>query len=184
MTRKFKAGVLTVSDKGYAGTRPDESGKQVAALLESRGFQVVRRHLLPDEREMISRLLEQWADEELVSLIATTGGTGLSPRDVTPQATEDVIHYAVSGISETMRAAGMSVTPHAMLSRGLAGVRGGCLIINLPGSTKAALENLEAVLPALPHALAKLAGDTSDCAGTDRSTFSKEHTGNCRRGTQ
>lgn len=182
MIHQFKAGVLTVSDKGYAGARPDESGKEVAALLDSRGFQVVKRQIVPDERQMISRILEQWVDEGHLSLIATTGGTGLSPRDVTPQATEDVIHYAIPGIPEAMRAGSMTITPHAMLSRGLAGVRGDCLIINLPGSTRGALENLQAVLPALPHALAKIAGDASDCADAGHGTVSKERTGKCRCG--
>lgn len=166
MAFQFKTGVLTVSDKGYAGLRIDESGKAVSALLESSGFPVIFRRTVPDRLDSIIRVLTSWADEEKLSLIVTTGGTGLSPRDVTPQATEEVIDYAVPGIGETMRARSLSVTPHAMLSRAVAGVRGTCLIINLPGSTRGALENLEVVLPALTHGLAKLAGDTADCAGT------------------
>lgn len=167
MAFQFKTGVLTVSDKGYAGLRIDESGKAVSALLESSGFRVFFRQTVPDRVDSIIQVLTSWADEEKLSLIVTTGGTGLSPRDVTPQATEAVIDYAVPGISEAMRARSLSVTPHAILSRAVAGVRGTCLIVNLPGSTRGALENLEVVLPALAHGLAKLAGDTADCAGVD-----------------
>ena len=167
MAFQFKTGVLTVSDKGYAGLRIDESGKAVSSLLESSGFQVFFSHTVPDRVDSIIRVLTSWADEEKLSLIVTTGGTGLSPRDVTPQATEAVIDYAVPGIGEAMRARSLSVTPHAILSRAVAGVRGTCLIVNLPGSTRGALENLEVVLPALAHGLAKLAGDTADCAGVD-----------------
>jgi len=164
MGQSFKAGVLTISDKGYAGLRIDESGKAISNLLSSQGYSVVLQKIVPDERPVIARTLVQWVDEEKLSLIVTTGGTGLSPRDVTPQATEEIIAYAVPGIAEAMRAKSMSVTPHAMLSRAVAGVRNACLIVNLPGSTRGAVENLEVVLPALPHALSKLAGDTSDCA--------------------
>ena len=180
MALEFRTGVLIVSDKGYAGLRVDESGKAVSALLSSNGFPVVIRQIVPDEHEDIVRTLIRWADEEDLSLIVTTGGTGLSPRDVTPQATEEVIHYAVSGIAEAMRAASMSITPHAMLSRGVAGVRGACLIVNLPGSTRGALENLGVVLPALPHALSKLSGDTSDCADAEPGTVCLRATGECR----
>jgi molybdopterin adenylyltransferase len=171
MNPGFKAGVLTVSDKGFAGLRPDESGEAVFELLSSHGYRVVSRETVPDERELISHALVRWADEEALSLIVTTGGTGVSPRDVTPQATEQVIDYAVCGIAEAMRARSMSVTPHAMLSRAVVGVRGTCLILNLPGSTRGALQNLEVVLPALPHALSKLAGDTSDCGTGEQSTL-------------
>lgn len=170
MGQELKAGVLTISDKGYAGLRIDESGKAVSNLLASRGYSVVLQKIVPDERPLISETLVQWVDEENVAVIVTTGGTGLSPRDVTPQATEAIIDYAVPGIAEAMRAKSMSVTPHAMLSRAVAGVRNGCLIVNLPGSTRGALENLEVVLPALPHALSKLAGDTSDCAPPPENT--------------
>ncbi len=164
MGQDLKAGVLTISDKGYAGLRIDESGKAVSNLLSSQGYSVLLQKIVPDEQPLIAQALVQWVDEEELSLIVTTGGTGLSPRDVTPQATEEIIEYAVPGIPEAMRAKSMSVTPHAMLSRAVAGVRNTCLIVNLPGSTRGALENLEVVLPALPHALSKLAGDTSDCA--------------------
>ncbi len=164
MPTDIKAGVLTISDKGHAGLRIDESGQAVSSLLVSQGYSVVIYQIVPDEQDLIARTLAQWVDEEDLSLIVTTGGTGLSPRDVTPQATEQVIDYTVPGLAEAMRAKSMSITPHAMLSRAVAGVRRTCLIVNLPGSTRGALENLEVVLPALPHALSKLAGDTSDCA--------------------
>jgi molybdenum cofactor synthesis domain-containing protein len=164
MTPDFKTGVLTVSDKGYAGLRTDESGKAISNLLASQAYSVIIQRIVPDERSLIARTLARWVDEEGLSLIVTTGGTGLSPRDVTPQATEDIIDYVVPGIAEAMRAKSTSITPHAMLSRAVAGVRKACLIVNLPGSTRGAKENLEVVLPALPHALSKLGGDTSDCA--------------------
>ncbi|HDR15048.1 MAG TPA: MogA/MoaB family molybdenum cofactor biosynthesis protein [Desulfobacteraceae bacterium] len=164
MVPDLKTGVLTVSDKGYAGLRVDESGKAVSKLLASQGYSVVLHAVVPDESPLIARTLIQWVDEEHLALIVTTGGTGLSPRDVTPQATQQIIDFIVPGIGEAMRAKSMSATPHAMLSRAVAGVRNTCLILNLPGSTRGALENLEVVLPALPHALSKLAGDTSDCA--------------------
>jgi molybdopterin adenylyltransferase len=164
MTPDIKAGVLTISDKGHAGLRIDESGQAVSNLLVSQGYSVVIYQIVPDEQPLIARTLAQWVDEEDLSLIVTTGGTGLSPRDVTPQATEQILDYTVPGLAEAMRAKSISITPHAMLSRAVAGVRRTCLIVNLPGSTRGALENLEVVLPALPHALSKLAGDTSDCA--------------------
>jgi molybdenum cofactor synthesis domain-containing protein len=120
--------------------------------------------ILPDDIASIVSLLTDWSDREHLDLIVTTGGTGLTPRDVTPQATLQVLDYEIPGMAEVMRMQSLSKTPHAMLSRAVAGVRRGTMIINLPGSPKGARENLQAVLPALPHALAKLAGDPSDCA--------------------
>jgi molybdenum cofactor synthesis domain-containing protein len=125
---------------------------------------VVCQQILPDEKAQITATLLDWADNQQLGLILTTGGTGLSPRDLTPQATEAVLDYQIPGMAEAMRAASLRKTPHAMLSRALAGVRGKTLILNLPGSPKAVRENLAAVLPALPHAVAKLQGDMSDCA--------------------
>ncbi len=159
-----RAGVLTVSDKGAQGLREDESGRVVAQLLEGKGYTVAKQGIIPDESDQIARTLRNWADDEHLALIITSGGTGLTPRDVTPQATMSVIDYEVPGMAEAMRAESLKKTPHAMLSRAVTGVRGTCLIINLPGSPRGARENLEAVLPALDHALAKLAGDPSDCA--------------------
>ncbi len=159
----FTAGVLTVSDKGSRGEREDKSGDIVTQMLEESGIKVIKRDIVPDEQKKIEEALKSWVDNEGLSLIITTGGTGLTPRDVTPQATKAVIDYEVPGMAEAMRAESLKKTPHAMISRAVAGVRKSSLIINLPGSTKAARENLEVVIPALEHALSKLAGDTTDC---------------------
>jgi len=164
MDRIFKAGVLTISDKGAQGLREDESGEVVAAMLEEQGFPVLNRKIIPDNRQQVVDTLVNWVDENALSLIVTSGGTGLSPTDVTPQAMEKVIDYEVPGMAEAMRAASLKKTPHAMISRAMVGVRKTCLIVNVPGSPKGARENLSVVLPALNHALSKLAGDTSDCA--------------------
>jgi molybdenum cofactor synthesis domain-containing protein len=158
-----RVGVLTLSDKGAQGKRSDQSGPLVEELLAGIG-RVTHKALLPDDLESIASLLVDWADKEQLDLIVTTGGTGLTPRDVTPQATLRVIDYEIPGMAEAMRLESLGKTPHAMLSRAVVGVRRRTMIINLPGSPKAARENLQAVLPALPHALAKLAGDPSDCA--------------------
>ncbi|HDG97927.1 MAG: molybdenum cofactor biosynthesis protein [Deltaproteobacteria bacterium] len=160
----FRAAVLTISDKGSRGEREDRSGDALEKLLDENGFQVAYRYIVPDEPELIQRTLIKWADEEGLSLIVTTGGTGLTPRDVTPQATLSVIDYEVPGMAEAMRAESLKKTPHAMLSRAVTGVRKQTLIINVPGSPKAAVENLSVVIPALEHALSKLAGDPSECA--------------------
>jgi molybdenum cofactor synthesis domain-containing protein len=158
----YLAGILTISDKGFRGEREDESGDALQELLLQNGFQVIKRKIVPDEVAEIRTQLLQWCSEGL-HLILTTGGTGLSPRDVTPQAMEGILDYEVPGMAEAMRAYGLRFTPHAMLSRAKAGVRGKTLIINLPGSKKGALQGLEAVLPALDHGLKKLLGDPSDC---------------------
>lgn len=160
--REFRIGILTLSDKGAAGQRVDESGPVLQTLLAPVG-EVVLNAILPDQVESIAALLTAWTDQEKLDLIVTTGGTGLSPRDVTPQATLQIIDYEIPGMAEVMRMQSLTKTPHAMISRAVVGVRKQTMIINLPGSPKAARENLEALLPALPHALAKLAGDPSDC---------------------
>jgi molybdenum cofactor synthesis domain-containing protein len=157
-------GVLTISDKGSRGERQDESGEIVAAMLEKEGFRVAKRAIVPDDRRQIGETLAAWADNEPLALIITSGGTGLSPSDVTPQAMRDIIDYEVPGVAEAMRSASLQKTPHAMLSRAMAGVRRQCLIINLPGSPRGASENLAVVMPALSHGLSKLAGDMTDCA--------------------
>jgi len=161
---KIRAGILTISDKGSQGLRQDESGQAILEILEGRGFDVVRRDIVPDNRQQIADTLIRWVDEEVIPLILTSGGTGLSPTDLTPQAMEQVIDYAVPGMAEAMRAESLKKTPHAMISRAVAGVRKASLIINLPGSPRGAMENLSVVLPALNHALSKLGGDTTDCA--------------------
>ena len=164
MDIEIKAGVLTVSDKGSQGQRKDESGEIIVRILEEQGFKVLIKEIVPDERQQIAEKLLRWVDRDKLSLIVTTGGTGLSPTDLTPQATADVIDYEVPGMAEAMRTASLKKTPHAMISRAKVGVRGGCLIINLPGSPGGVKDNLSVLLPALEHALLKLSGDSSDCA--------------------
>lgn len=164
MEKEIKSGVLTISDKGSKGERKDESGELVVRMLEEQGFSVLKKKIVPDDREQITDMLVAWVENDQLSLIITTGGTGLSPTDVTPQAMKEVIDYEVPGMAEAIRAASLKKTPHAMISRAMVGVRKTCLIINLPGSPNGAKENLSVVLPALNHALSKLAGDRSDCA--------------------
>jgi molybdopterin adenylyltransferase len=164
MEKQFTAGVLTISDKGSKGERTDESGDIIARMLKDNGFSVFKKQIIPDNRQTIVDTLVEWVDREGLSLIVTCGGTGLSPTDVTPQAMKNVIDYEVPGMAEAMRAASLKKTPHAMISRAVAGIRNTTLIINLPGSPGGAKDNLSVVLPALNHALSKLAGDPSDCA--------------------
>ncbi len=164
MDKKFTAGVLTVSDRASKGIRTDKTGKILVTMLDRNGFNVIKTRIVPDERTHITDVLLEWVDRKGLDLIVTTGGTGLSPRDVTPQATQEVLDYQVPGMAEAMRSASLKKTPHAMLSRAIAGVRGSCLLINLPGSPAGARDNLAVVMPALNHALLKLAGDPSDCA--------------------
>ncbi len=150
------AAVLTVSDRASRGELEDRAGPAVAALLRDAGFVVVAPAVLPDDADRISAWLRERADEDDAALLVTAGGTGLTPRDRTPQATEAVLDYRVDGIAEAMRAASLAVVPTAMLSRAVAGVRGRTLILNLPGSERGATENLEVVLPVLAHAVAQL----------------------------
>jgi len=164
MGKEFPTGVLTISDKGSQGKRVDESGKAAVSLLQGEGFSVVQMKIVPDDRQRIAKTLAEWVDKDCLSLIVTSGGTGLSPSDVTPQAMKEVIDFEVPGMAEAMRAESLKKTPHAMISRAMAGVRKRCLIINLPGSPGGVKDNLSVVLPALKHALEKLGGDMSDCA--------------------
>jgi molybdopterin adenylyltransferase len=158
------AAVLTISDKGAAGQREDESGALVADMLAKAGYAVEKQDVVPDDEQKIAKCLIDWVDREGIRLIVTTGGTGVSPTDVTPEAMLKVIEFQIPGMAEAMRAESMKKTPHAMLSRAMAGVRKTSLIVNLPGSPAGAKENLTAVLPALSHGLAKIGGDPTECA--------------------
>ena len=156
----MRVGVLTISDRGSRGERVDTAGPAVVTLVEAQGLEVAARDLVPDERDQIAAKLRQWADEEQLDLVLTTGGTGLALRDVTPEATADVADRYVPGFAEAMRAAGRRITPLADLSRATAVTRGRTLIINLPGSEKGARESLEAIIELIPHAVGVLHDDT------------------------
>lgn len=160
----FNAAVLTVSDRCFRGERPDSAGPLVAKLLKDAGYQVVQTAIVPDEQPRIEQILREIAGAGSVQLLLTTGGTGFSPRDWTPEATLDVCQRMVPGIPEAMRAMSMQITPRAMLSRSAAGIRERTLIVNLPGSPKAARESLGFILPALGHGLEILAGVAGECA--------------------
>ena len=157
-------GIITASDKGSIGERVDESGALIRTIMEAKGETVVAYTLLPDDRAKLSAELIRMADELHCDIVLTTGGTGFAPRDVTPEATLDVVDRLAPGLAEAMRAKSLAITPHAMLSRAVCGIRGKTLIINLPGSPKGVRENLEVVLPALPHAVELLRGEGRDCA--------------------
>lgn len=149
----IRVAVLTVSDRSSRGERPDTSGPALAQVARHNQWQMVSTALVPDDQTIIATKLSEWADSGLVDLILTTGGTGFAPRDITPEATTSVLDRLTPGLAEAMRAASLRITPHAMLSRGIAGIRKTTLIINLPGSPKAALENLATITPVLPHAI-------------------------------
>ena len=157
MTLRF--GILTLSDRSSRGERPDTSSPALAALIQAEGWSAVKQALLPDDEPSIREMLISWADSREMDVILTTGGTGFSPRDVTPEATRAVIQREAPGLAEAMRAASLKVTPHAMLSRIVTGIRGKTLIVNLPGSPKGAVENLQVILPVLPHAIQLLRED-------------------------
>lgn len=158
----IRTGVLTVSDKGSRGERVDTSGPAIGELLTSIDATVERSEIVADEADQISATLRAWADSAELDLVITTGGTGLGPRDVTPEATAAVIERPVPGLPELMRSAGLRHTPMAALSRGIAGVRRRCLIVNLPGSERGARQNLSAVIDLLPHAVDLLRGRVGD----------------------
>ena len=158
-------GVITVSDKGSRGEREDISGREVIRMLGDLDIRVTEYEIVPDEKETIKDKIREYVDLKNLDLVVTTGGTGVSPRDVTPDATLEVLDKELPGMAEAMRRESMNKTPHAMISRAVAGIRGQSLIVNLPGSPKGARENLAVILPALKHAIEKLQGDMSDCGG-------------------
>jgi len=161
----FPAGIITVSDKGSRGEREDRSGPEIRKILSELPFvQVVAQDTVPDDETSIRHKITEYTDTKKIALVITTGGTGVSPRDVTPEATLSVLHREIPGMAEAMRRASAEKTPHAMISRAVVGTRGESLIINLPGSPRAARENLEVLLPALLHTLKKIQGDPTDCA--------------------
>ncbi len=161
----IRFGILTVSDRSSRGERPDLSGPALVEAVEAEGWEVVRTAILPDDLLTLRDELSAWADSGALDILLTTGGTGFAPRDVTPEATQAIIERMAPGLAEAMRAASLKITPHASLSRAAAGIRGRTLIINLPGSPKAALENLAVLLPVLPHAVQLLREDPESEAG-------------------
>jgi len=164
--KMFTVGILTISDKGSRGERQDKSGEVIREILSSIDARIVNYDIVPDEKKLIVEKLVKWVDEDNLDVLITTGGTGLTPRDVTPEATLDVVDRIVPGFAEAMRAESLKKTPMAMLSRAVVGTRGKCLIINLPGSPNAVRECLKVVLPALPHAVETLKGQAGECGTT------------------
>lgn len=160
----MNAAILTMSDKGASGERTDASGPALERWLAEHGVATIQYKMIPDDMATIAATLKEWSDSKEFDFILTTGGTGVSPRDVTPDATVRVLDRLIPGFGEVMRMKSLEKTPHAIISRAVAGIRGKTLIINLPGSPKGAIENLEAVWPAIPHAIAKIQGDPADCA--------------------
>lgn len=156
--------VITISDKGFRGEREDKSGQEIIDMLKGAGIDVTCSKIIPDEKDRIKEALVDFADKKSTPLIITTGGTGVSPRDVTPDATLEVIDKEVPGMAEAMRHASIAITPHGMISRAVVGIRGKTLIVNLPGSPRAVRENLAVVLPALRHTVEKINGDDAECA--------------------
>jgi molybdenum cofactor synthesis domain-containing protein len=152
-------GILTLSDRSSSGERADESGPALAVLIRAQNWSVTKQAILPDDESAIRATLIEWADSGEIDVILTTGGTGFAKRDITPEATRAVMERDAPGLAETMRAESLKKTPHAMLSRAVAGIRGHTLIVNLPGSPKGALENLQTILPVLPHAVQLLTDD-------------------------
>jgi molybdenum cofactor synthesis domain-containing protein len=161
---RIRAAILTVSDKGSRGERTDQSGPALSGWLAEHGVEIAVTAIIADEQSLIASVLRQWSDSNDTDLILTTGGTGVSPRDVTPEATQQVLQRVIPGFGEAMRAASATKTPFAIVSRAVCGIRNRTLILNLPGSPRAAVENLEAVWPAVPHTIGKLQGDPADCA--------------------
>ena len=160
---KIRAAIITLSDKGSKGEREDESGRVIREMISGIGAVVEHYEILPDEKELIVETLRRLSGSGESDLIITTGGTGVAPRDVTPEATLAVIERELPGMAEAMRAESLKKTPHAMISRAVAGIAKQTLIVNLPGSPKAVRENLAVILPAITHAVEKIKGDPTDC---------------------
>ena len=160
----FAAGIITVSDKGSQGKREDLSGPAIAEMLAGVAIEIKQTLIIPDEKDQIQGAIINFADVEKLDLILTTGGTGVSPRDLTPDATLKVIDKEIPGMAEAMRWESYKITPHALISRAIVGIRGQTLIVNLPGSPKGVRENLTVILPALRHAVEKIKGDERECA--------------------
>jgi molybdenum cofactor synthesis domain-containing protein len=161
----IRIGIITVSDRSARGERSDESGPALEKVVADQGWEVTQTAIIPDELEQIANQLREWSEKGEVDIILTTGGTGFSPRDVTPEATNSVSQRLAPGLAEAMRSDSLRITPHAMLSRATAGIRGHTLIVNLPGSPKAAVENFNIILPVLPHAVELLRADPAAEAG-------------------
>jgi len=162
----ISAGIITISDKGSQGKREDLSGPAIAEMLAGAAIEIKSTLIIPDEKDEIKKAIVDFSDVKKLDLILTTGGTGVSPRDLTPDATLEVIDKQIPGMAEAMRHQSMLITPHAMISRAVAGICGKSMILNLPGSPKSVRENLAVVLPALKHAIEKIKGDDSECASS------------------
>ncbi|RKX95692.1 MAG: molybdenum cofactor biosynthesis protein [Spirochaetes bacterium] len=160
---KIECAIITVSDRGFSGERIDKTGKAVENILRAKGFDIKKYSIVPDDEKMIEKEIKEAVDHLNCDIVLTNGGTGLSPKDITPDVTKNLIDYEIPGISEAMRFEGYKKTVRAVLSRAVSGVRGRSIVINLPGSVKGATESLEAVVDALPHAVEKLHGSTKDC---------------------
>ncbi len=163
--QNFNCAVVTMSDKGAVGQREDTSGKALQEILFDEGYSLKAYTIIPDVINTIIETIVDLVDSQKIDLIVTTGGTGVSPSDVTPEAMREILDKEIPGMAEAMRAASFLKTPHAVISRAMAGVRRQSLIVNLPGSEKAARENIEVLLPAIPHALEKIKGGKGDCGG-------------------
>jgi molybdenum cofactor synthesis domain-containing protein len=164
----IRIGIITVSDRSSRRERSDESGPALVKAVSQQGWQVIRTEILPDEADQVKTTLVEWADSGEMDVILTTGGTGFSPRDITPEATQAVIQRPTPGLVEAMRSASLRITPHAMLSRAIAGIRSHTLIVNLPGSPLGAIENLAVLVPIMPHAVQLLRDEPTAEAGHQR----------------
>lgn len=161
----IRVGIITISDRSAHGERPDESGPALVDAISQQGWQVLQTAILPDDFDQVKAMLIEWADRGDIDVILTTGGTGFSSRDITPEATQAVIQRPTPGLAEAMRSDSLRITPHAMLSRATSGIRSRTLIVNLPGSPKGAVENLSVLIPVLPHAVQLLRDEPSSETG-------------------